>query len=146
MVAMILLLADVLKPVNVPSLALHSSDINFMDVDSKVKAACNELECFIEHAQAHQQDMFFSKAQQLFEECDERTNLCRRMRKENQMEPDVFLQTTGITFINSLNGEIVDAFVCHPVFTAFRALDPRYLPDTPAELLDHRQVNYCKLL
>jgi len=49
--------------------------------------------------------------------------------EENQMEPDAFLHTTGIPFINRLKGKIVDAFVCHPVFTAFRALDPRYLTD-----------------
>ena len=46
------------------------------------------------------------------------------------MEPEVFLQTTDIPFINRLKGNIVDAFVCHPVFTSFRTLDPRYLTDT----------------
>ena len=56
-VAMIMLLADVLKQVNVFSLALQSSYINFMDVDSKIKAVCNELECIIEQAQAHHQEL-----------------------------------------------------------------------------------------
>lgn len=51
-VAMILLLADVLQPLNVLSLALQSANINFMDVDSKVKAACNELQSIVEQAQA----------------------------------------------------------------------------------------------
>lgn len=137
--AMILLLCDVLKPVNVLSLSLQSSKINFMDVEEKQKATCNELDEIVRKLQTNDDSLYFNKCQ-MFDEIDERTDLRRRMRGEGHLDPGTFIQDIAIPFIHSLKGEICDAFVCHPFFKAFRALDPGYLPATAAELIDHGKV------
>jgi hypothetical protein len=58
----------------------------------------------------------------------------------NEYSPETHLREFGLPFINSLIGEIHDAFICHPVFQAFSIFDPRNLPDTVAELADYGMV------
>ena len=143
-VMMILLLCDVLKPVNVLSESLQKADINFMDVDSKVKATINELEeieAKIQNRNAHV-DLYFSKCDQMLEEITDRTVLQRRIRGDVVLDPETFIREKAGPFINSLKGEIIDAFVCHPVFKAFQALDPRKLPEELEHLPDHGKVSY----
>ena len=138
---MILLLCDVLRPINVLSLCLQDSSINFMDVESKVKAAANELENIITLLRANDDSTYFYRCAELFQEIDYRTDLQRRLRGDGFLPPDRFLETVGIPFIYSLIGEVTDAFQCHPVFKAFRALDPRCLPDDVRDLPDFGKVS-----
>ena len=79
-VAMILLLCDVLRPINVLSLCLQDSSINFMDVDTKVKAATNELENLMGLLRANDDSTYFYKCTEIFQEIDDRTDLQRRLR------------------------------------------------------------------
>ncbi|KAH3720940.1 hypothetical protein DPMN_063852 [Dreissena polymorpha] len=51
-----------------------------MDVDSKVQATCDELESIVTRVQAQDENMYFSKAQMVFDEIDERAEFRRRMR------------------------------------------------------------------
>ena len=140
---MILFLCDLLKPINTLSEALQKSDINFFDVDTKVRATVLELEelrDMIENRQDHT-EMYFSKCNDVMLVIDERTALQRRLRGDNFMSTDNFVRDQAIPLVYSLLGEISDAFTCHPVFKAFKALDPRELPDTPDQLLDYGMVS-----
>lgn len=145
-VLMILLLCDVLRPVNTLSEFLQMADINFMDVDPKVRACTNELE-ELKAKIATRQDtaLYFSKCDRILDEIMDRTDLRRRHRGENFLEPDQFIEQKAVPFINGLIGEIMDAFICNPVFRAFMALDPRHLPDQVEELHEHGQVKFQKL-
>lgn len=134
---MILLLCDVLRPVNILSAYLQ---INFMDVESKAKATINELDELVTLLQNGSQDIYFSKVEGLIQIIDDRTSLLRRLRADTFMQPQQFLQSVGVPFINSLMVEINDAFTCHPVIKAFQCLDPRRLPNNLKELTDHRKV------
>lgn len=122
-----------------------------MDVDVKVKAATNELEELKNKIQARNQhnDLYFSKCDELMGEITDRTDLRRRQRGENFLEPDDFIREKAIPFINSLIEEINEAFECHPVFKAFKALDPRELPENLDELANYGNVslhlNFLKL-
>ena len=146
-VLMILLLCDVLKPVSVLSMCLQEATINFMDIDTKVKATTNELEHLLTLLRNRDTSMYFSKAADIFSENDERTDLQRRMRNYgNLMDPHVFLEQVGMPFINSLIGEITDAFSCNPVFRVFGALDPRQLPENVNKLAEFGMVQMDTLI
>lgn len=136
-IAMILVLCDVLKPVNILSLYLQSPTICFSKVETQVKVTINELEGLIALYQTHDNDTYFSKIESIFEEIADRTDLQRRLRANFNITPDEFLNTVATPFIYSLIGEISDAFHCHPVFKAFEALDPDNLPVTPADIIEH---------
>ena len=112
-----------------------------MDVESKVKSTTNELETLMNLLRANDNSTYFSKCEEIFQEIDDRTDLLRRLRGDNFLPPDRFLETVGYPFIYSLIGELTDAFHCHPVFKAFRALDPRCLPDDIVELPDFGKVS-----
>lgn len=77
---MILLLCDVLRPANVLSESLQKADINFMDVDTKVRAAIDELQTLtgkLENRRNHT-ELYFSKCDQVLAEITDRTDLQRR--------------------------------------------------------------------
>ncbi|XP_033730344.1 uncharacterized protein LOC117319689 isoform X2 [Pecten maximus] len=145
-IAMVLLLCDVLQPVNRLSLFLQDADLNFVNVDIKVKATANELEALIPLLENQDATTYFSKIDELFTEIDDRTNLARRQRiNAAQLTSQQFLQLTGCPFIHSLINEIQDAFQCHPVFKSFKALDPRQLPDTIIEIGDFGTADIKRL-
>jgi len=78
-VAMILLLCDILKPVNILSMFLQDPCIIFSTVESKVRATTNQLEALIPRLQQLDTETYFSKVTGLFSEIDERTELQRRL-------------------------------------------------------------------
>ena len=102
-VAMILLLCDVLRQINVLSLCLQDSSINFMDVDTKVKAATNELENLMGLLRANDYSTYFYKCTEIFQEIDDRTDLQRRLRGDGFLPPDRFLETIGYTYSHTVN-------------------------------------------
>ena len=62
------------------------------------------------------------------------------------MSPEEFIEKQAVPFINSLIAEMTNAFVCHPVLKAFKALNPKDLPDKLDDLADQGMVKantYC---
>lgn len=142
--AMILLLCDVLKIVNILSMYLQSSEICLNDVSEKVTTTTNQLSELITLLERRDPDLYFSKISDIYDEINDRTELQRRLRGDQiNVDPDEFLKKVGIPFIHSLINEIADAFHCNPVFSAFKALDPRCLPDTVEDLTEYGKVIYC---
>ena len=81
-----------------------------MDVDSKVKAATNELANLMGLLRANDDTTYFYKCADIFQEVDDRTDLQRRLRGDGFLPPDHFLETAGFPFIYSLIVELTDAF------------------------------------
>lgn len=50
------------------------------------------------------------------------------------MDPANFVCNVAVSLIHFLVGEITDAFSCHTVLAAFKALDPRDFPTNTDEL------------
>jgi len=75
-VAMMLLLCDVLKPVNILNLYLQSENINFTNLDQKVKYTLDELNALTEkYKTVNYQDTEFNKINTLLDIIKERTAL-----------------------------------------------------------------------
>lgn len=98
LLAGILLLCDILKPVHMLSLYLQHEDINFTMLPIHVKETIDLLHLLVENYQRNQiQDTEYQKCSDLFLEVDDRTNLARRMRAAaNELTPESFLEQTGI--------------------------------------------------
>ncbi|XP_033744317.1 E3 SUMO-protein ligase KIAA1586-like [Pecten maximus] len=154
-VATILLLCDILKPVNVLSWYLQNENINFTPLPQHVKTTTDQLHALVT---LYQSDMAaanlelseteFSKCHGLFREIDDRTDLRRRMRQDNAaVTPESFLNETGIPLIFNLIQEVEDAFCTGaPVLTAFGFLDPQNLPDTIQELGDYGKTEIERIV
>ncbi|XP_045197256.2 uncharacterized protein LOC123551985 [Mercenaria mercenaria] len=98
----ILLLSDVLKPVNHLSLYLQSDIGYFSSLTERVKACINELHGLIEQYEQGQfdDDLEFRKCDDLLNVISDRTDLARRLRDDNnQLTPHDYLQTVGIPMI-----------------------------------------------
>lgn len=76
-ISMVLLLCDVLQPVNILGLSLQDSSLNFSDVDEKVKTCIVQLTSFIPGLQSVpiQEELQFSKVEVMHAEIDDRTAL-----------------------------------------------------------------------
>jgi hypothetical protein len=96
----IVLLCDILKPVNMLSLYLQQEDINFTTLPMRMKETTDLLHDLIDRYQQNQLgDTEYQKVGEMFLEVDDRTNLARRMRAANDTTPASFLkQTGGVTF------------------------------------------------
>lgn len=101
-VATILLLCDILKPVHILSLYLQEENINFSSLPFHVKATNDLLHALIEKYQLGNlatQDVDFAKCDELFAEIDDRTDLGRRTRNDveagRMINIDVYLRDTG---------------------------------------------------
>lgn len=141
-IAMILLLCDVLRPVNILSMFLQDSKINLSSVNGRVQATVNELTALIPLLQNLDNSTYFSKVTEYFDEINDRTVLQRRLRDANRdLTPADFLRDTGSPFIYSLIGEIQDAFTCSPLLTSFGILDPRQLPEQAQDLTNYGGVS-----
>ena len=139
-VALILLLCDVLRPVNFLSLYLQEDQVNFTHLDTRVKQTLDDLHQLIAKYQSgNYAESDFEKCEEIFEVITERTDLAQRRRNavDEHYTPAQFLQTVGVPFIYSLIAEIEDAFHSSPLLNAFGVLDPRNLPDTIADLTDY---------
>ncbi|KAL5008565.1 hypothetical protein ScPMuIL_014146 [Solemya velum] len=148
-VATILLLCDILKPVNMLSLYLQESNIRFTSLPNHVKLTTDLLHGLIETYQEHidsdtlnTTDTEFSKCQNIFDEIDDRTDLARRLRVNQHVDqtasPKSFLRETGIPLIYDLIAEIENAFSTGaPVLSHFRVLDPLNLPDLLHDLAEY---------
>lgn len=108
-VATILLLCDILKPVNMLSLYLQESNIRFTSLPNHVKLTTDLLHGLIETYQEHidsdtlnTTDTEFSKCQNIFDEIDDRTDLARRLRVNQHVDqtasPKSFLRETGMSY------------------------------------------------
>jgi hypothetical protein len=94
----IVLLCDILKPVNMLSLYLQEQDINFTTLPSHVRETIDSLHELIGHYQDNDlEDTEFLKVNDLFTEIDDRTDLARRMRNRlrDNTTPEEFLTQTG---------------------------------------------------
>ncbi|XP_033736541.1 uncharacterized protein LOC117324822 [Pecten maximus] len=139
-VATILLLCDILKPVNMLSLYLQEEHVNFTSLPKHVKITTDSLHAVIQKYEGNDwDDVEFAKSEQIFQEIDDRTDLGRQMRGDQQaLDPRTFLQETGIPLIYDLIQEIEDAFcIGAPVLSAFAILNPDNLPDTVGELKEY---------
>ncbi|XP_033729688.1 uncharacterized protein LOC117318867 [Pecten maximus] len=131
-VAMICVLSDVLKPLNHLSLYLQKTDVVLCNVEEKVKATVTDLEVIKETYLEFQENnhigdqLYVSRLSELLLIINERTDLQRRHRGHlENLDIKAFIKDVAVPFIDSLIGEINDAFYMHPVFDAFRkALDP----------------------
>ncbi|XP_033759500.1 uncharacterized protein LOC117341747 [Pecten maximus] len=131
-VAMICVLSDVLKPLNHLSLYLQKTDVVLCNVEEKVKATVTDLEViketYLEFQENNQigDQLYVSRLSELLLIINERTDLQRRHRGHlENLDIKAFIKDVAVPFIDSLIGEINDAFYMHPVFDAFRkALDP----------------------
>ena len=147
-VAMILLLCDVLRPVNFLSLYLQEDQVNFTHLDSRVKQTLDDLHQLVAKYQAaNYADTDFSKCPDIFGIIDDRTDLAQRRRNAVDVNytPAEFLQTVGVPFIYGLIAEIEDAFHTIPLINAFGVLDPRNLPDDISDLADYGHFAIKKL-
>ncbi|XP_078327996.1 zinc finger MYM-type protein 1-like [Crassostrea virginica] len=149
LLAGIVLLCDILKPVNMLSLYLQEQDINFTTLPMHVKETTDILHELIGKYQENQLDETeFLKVRDLFTEINDRTDLARRMRDRDrdEMTPETFLGRIGIPLIYDLIQEIEDAFCTGaPVLSSFGVLDPRNLPDTVEKLSDYGQDEIQKI-
>lgn len=138
-VAMILLLCDVLKPVNYLSLYLQEDLVNFTHLETRVKQTLDDLHQLVAKYEGDYVETEFTKCEELFQVITERTDLAQRRRNAVDMNytPATFLQTVGVPFIYSLVSEIEDAFHTPPLLNAFGVVDPRNLPDDIADLSDY---------
>ena len=132
-IAMILLLCDVLRPMHILSQYLQGTGVNFSRLPFQVKQTTDQLHSLIDSLQNNDVTTKFSKAETFFNEILDRTNLAMRRRGFNDTTPQQFLEGTGIPFIYKLIGEIEDAFVCSPVLKAFGSLDHRNFQDSIQE-------------
>ena len=101
LLAGIVLLCDILKPVNMLSLYLQEQDINFTTLPMHVKETIDILHELIGKYQENQLDETkFLKVRDLFTEINDRTDLARRMRDRDrdEMTPETFLERIGIGF------------------------------------------------
>ncbi|KAH3865862.1 hypothetical protein DPMN_028906 [Dreissena polymorpha] len=153
-VATILLLCDILKPVNMLSLYLQEATVNFSELPAHVSNTTGHLSSLIElyttfAGNLENSDTEFAKSEHLFFEIDERTDLQRRMRRGAMphITPDTFLTETGIPLIHDLIKEIEDAFSTgDPVLTAFGFFNPMNLPESVADLPQYGQESIRKLV
>ncbi|CAG2224053.1 unnamed protein product [Mytilus edulis] len=145
-VAMMLLLCDVLKPVNILNLCLQSENVNFTNLDQNVQKTIDALhEIKDKYQNNNYQDTEFAKIDTLMNIITERTALGRRVRGAvENLVPQQFLLNTGIPFIFKLTNEIQDAFHSTPLLKAFGALDPRNLPEAD-DLQDYGNEEYQRL-
>lgn len=150
-VATILLLCDILKPVNILSLYLQQENINFTSLPVNVKATTDALTMLIETYEQYFNNLDnspteFSKCSELLSEIRDRTDLARRLRlgeQDAELTPESFLTKTEIPLIYILIQEIQDAFCTgEPVLKSFGYLDPSNLPDTVQEL---NEIDYGKV-
>ena len=154
-VCMIVLLCDVLKPVNLLSLYLQEDHVNYTNLDLRVNTTVNDMRQLItKYERADFADTEFRKCTDILEILTDRASLARRMRRDIRVEgaddvedaPAKFLQSIGIPFVNSLIGEIELAFESTPLLTSFGFLDPRNLPHSPLELTEYGNVSTVLVL
>ncbi|XP_069114342.1 uncharacterized protein [Argopecten irradians] len=148
-VATILLLCDILKPVNVLSLYLQNENINSTSLPQHVENTKQQLHDLISSYQEYDMSNLeksqteFSKCSQIFQEIDDRAYLRRRMRRETGITTENFLRETGIPLIYSFVQEVEDAFCTGDLaLTAFGFLNPQNLPKTVSELGAYDKV-FC---
>ena len=145
---MILLLCDVLKPVNFLSLYLQEDQVNFTHFDSGVKQTLDDLHQLVAKYQAdNYADTDFTKCADIVEIIDNRTDLAQHRRNavDDNYTPAEFLQTVGVPFIYGLIAEIEDAFHTIPLINAFGVLGPRNLPDDISDLADYGHIAIKRL-
>ncbi|XP_053383488.1 uncharacterized protein LOC128549841 [Mercenaria mercenaria] len=138
-VATVLVLSDMLRPVNYLSLYLQEDCGTFTELPGRVQQCLDDLESISSRYQQHNlQDLEFRKCQEMFDVITERTALAMRVRlgrRNEEMTPEGFLRDTGIPMIYTLKGEIQDAFSIHSaVLASFALLDPKNLPDDVIEV------------
>lgn len=104
-VATILLLTDILKPIDMLSLYLQEEHINFTSLPERVQRTIDTLTSLVEVYKENLDDLEnteteFSKCKSLFEEITDRTELGRRLRMDQEIEtPKEYLEMTGINII-----------------------------------------------
>lgn len=108
-VATILLLCDILKPLNLLSLYLQAENINFTSLPQHVRATEDSLTGLVEIYEQNMDNLVdsdteFAKCEQLFAEITDRTVLGRRMRMgpDPELTPQEYLTKTGTySFVKS---------------------------------------------
>lgn len=146
-VCTILLLCDILKPLDLLNLYLQEDEVNFTILLEKVRNCIHSLEDLIEkYRNENYESTAFEQCQEIFSEIDERTPLARRMRRnDGQLTSAEYVTQTGIPIIYSLMNEIDDAFHSTPVLKAFGFLDPRNLPLEAEEMANYGNVSLTKV-
>ncbi|XP_053392551.1 uncharacterized protein LOC123566599 [Mercenaria mercenaria] len=152
-VATVLLLCDILKPVNMLSLYLQEENVNFTSLPERVKVTIDSLTSLVAIYRRYSGNLVnseteFAKCDQLFLEIDDRTALERRMRQNNlDLTPDAFLEETGIPLVYELVQEIEDAFNHgDPVLNAFGFFNPQNLPENVSDLPEYGNASIQRLV
>ncbi|XP_052260782.1 E3 SUMO-protein ligase KIAA1586-like isoform X2 [Dreissena polymorpha] len=141
-IAMILVLADVLKPVNYLSLYLQQDCGTFTELPARVKKCTDDLHDIVHNYQNMTlMGLEFGKCEEMFDIITDRTTLARRVRAGVQMEainPEGFLRLYGVPLVLALVNEVEDAFSNHSaVLSAFSFLDPSHLPEEAKDVHDY---------
>ncbi|XP_033751309.1 uncharacterized protein LOC117335439 [Pecten maximus] len=152
-VATILLLTDILKPVNLLSLYLQEEHIRFTMLPSYVKNTTDHLHSLKDTYQQHiegnnlsEMDAEFSKISDLFSEIDDRTTLAMRRRgnRGQNLTGEDFLREKGIPLVYDLINEIEDAFnTGMPVLGYFGFFDPQNLPESMTDIEEYGKGFHC---
>ncbi|WAR05593.1 LOW QUALITY PROTEIN: hypothetical protein MAR_021479, partial [Mya arenaria] len=88
----VLLLCDILKPVNMLSLYLKKENVNFTSLPVHVRNTIDSLSSLVA---VYRDETEFARYDELFSEIDERTDLNRRIRQNNQrLTSDASLEET----------------------------------------------------
>lgn len=146
---MVILLCDILKPINFLNLYLQEENVNFTKLSSRVETTVEELHRLISnYKNSNFAETAFERGQEVFDEITDSTDLRLRLRGDassDSLSIHSFLQHTGIPFVYSLISEVEDAFRCSPLLSAFGFLDPRNAPDCLDELGDYGSVSYSTI-
>ncbi|WAR08289.1 hypothetical protein MAR_018247, partial [Mya arenaria] len=141
MVAMVLVLCDVLRPV-----------VNFSDylqgtnTFSDMQQRCGELVDQLHHlalrfdtaidANRPDSDMYLSRITNLFDLIDDRNSLGRRLRGPQLTERQT-VETIAKPVVYALINEISDAFQCSPVLSAFSVFNIQKVPESMREIVTY---------
>ncbi|XP_033751153.1 uncharacterized protein LOC117335326 [Pecten maximus] len=140
-VAAAAILCDILKPVVIFSDYLQG-DVHFSRVNQKLKELTDELEHLTQRFESvaagnDDPDLYLNKLTGLWQEIDDRTDLGRRLRNQNEVFtlPQV-VEEVGNPMVHKLISRLQDGFHCSPVLHGFRIFELKNVPFNIDELND----------